>query len=362
MSTDPKISVADQAKKTMNENSVWALISELSSKKGITEIAFNSPQSIFVEREGQFIQLNVSVTKTEMYQFIKDVADYNKKKCDEHNPVMDGNLPDGSRVNVIVEPFSAGSPAITIRRYLKSLKSLESAGQMFGLDSFWVQFLRAAVVSRANFVVCGGTGAGKTTLMNMLLAEIPNTERLVTIEDTLELDIPQSNLIRLEAKSVIKNGDKSSLTMRELVKNALRMRPDRIIIGEVRGGEFFDLMQAMNTGHDGSMCSIHANTPTECLGRMESLYMMSDIEMPLMIVKKQIASAINFIVQIGRDRNGHRRVVAISEITGMEGTNILMQQLAKFEDGIFHRTGIVPKIINNLHEKGGLPLDFFSRS
>ncbi len=361
MPTDPKKSIDEYGPKMTKENGLWNLINDLSNKKGITEIAFNSPRSIFVEREGQFIQLNVSVTKSEMYQFIKEVADFNQKICDEHHPIMDGNLPDGSRVNIIVEPFSAGSPAITIRRYLKTFKSLDTAGKLFGLEAFWVQFLRAVVVSRANIVVSGGTGSGKTTLMNMLLAEIPSTERLVTIEDTLELDIPQSNCIRLEAKTVIGGGEKSTLTMRELIKNSLRMRPDRIIIGEVRGGEFFDLMEAMNTGHDGSMCSIHANSPSECLNRMENLYMMSDIELPMIVVKKQIATAINFIVQIGRDRSGQRRVTSIAEITGIEGTNILMQHLAKYEDGVLVSTGIAPKIMSNLNQKGDLPLDFFSR-
>jgi pilus assembly protein CpaF len=342
-------------------NSVWSLIQDLSNKKGITEIAINSPKQVFVEREGKFIQLNVQLSKHDMYGFIKDVSNYNKKICDADHPILDGNLPDGSRINAIIEPFVAGAPAITIRKYIKTIQSFDTSPGIFGLYAKWIEFFKAAVASRLNIIVSGGTGVGKTTFLNLLLQEIGHEERIVTIEDTLELSFKLPNMVRLEAAKKAQ-ASTQNVTIRDLVKNALRMRPDRIIIGEVRGGELFDLFQAMNTGHDGSMSSVHASSTAECLSRMETLFLLSGQEMPIHVVRKQMASAVDIIIQVARNREGRRVITQITEVTGMEGENILIQTLAEYnpEDGGLKSNGLASANMNKLHTEAGLPKDFFS--
>ncbi len=344
-----------------NTNSVWNLINELSTKKGITEIVINNPRTVFVEREGKFIQLNVNLTKSDMYGFINEVAAYNKKECNAETPIIDGSLPDGSRFNAIIEPFAHASPAITIRRYLKRIQNFDQSPDVFGLTPFWVNFLKAAVHARLNIVVSGGTGVGKTTLLNLLLNEIPHEERLVTIEDTLELSFAHPNIVRLEAgyKNLL---SQLKVSARDLVKNSLRMRPDRIIIGETRGGELFDLLQAMNTGHDGSMTSIHSSSTGECFSRMETLYMMAGFDVPYHVVRRQIASAVDLVVQIARNRNGQRIVSHIAEVSGMEGNVIGSQTIAHNPEGQVISTGLPSLHIKKLHEHGELPLDYFSNA
>lgn len=342
-----------------NANTVWNLINELSTKKGITEIVINNPRTVFVEREGKFIQLNVNLTKSDMYSFINEVAAYNKKECNSDMPIIDGTLPDGSRFNAVIEPFANTSPAITIRRYLKRIQNFDQSPEIFGLSPYWINFLRAAVHARLNIVVSGGTGVGKTTMLNLLLNEIPHEERLVTIEDTLELSFPHINIVRMEAgfKNLM---SQVKVSARDLVKNSLRMRPDRIIIGETRGGELFDLLQAMNTGHDGSMTSIHSSSTGECFSRMETLYLMAGFEVPYHVVRRQIASAVDLIIQISRSRNGQRIVSHIAEVAGMEGDVIQSQTIAHNPEGMLVSTGLPSLHIKKLHEHGGLPLDFFS--
>ncbi|MBT3583266.1 MAG: CpaF family protein [Halobacteriovoraceae bacterium] len=342
------------------ENSVWALINDLGTKKGITEIVINNPKTVFVERAGQFIQLNVSLTKADIQKFSIELATFNKKRFDIENPILDGNLPDGSRVNIINEPFSNGCPAITIRKYLKDIKKFETSPGIFGLTDKWVEFFLAAVSARLNIIVSGGTGVGKTTFMNLLLGELSPAERVITIEDTLELTINMPNSVRLEARGGSSSLDKEkSLNIRDLVKNTLRMRPDRIIVGEIRGGELFDLLQAMNTGHDGSMASIHASSPAECLSRMETLYLLSGFDVPFHVVRRQIASAVDLIIQVGRNREGKRVITHVGELTGVEGNTILMQQLAELEGDVLKGAGISSKNMDKLHHNGGLPKDFF---
>ena len=340
-------------------NSVWKLLNELNSKKGITEIVINDPKRVFVERSGQFIQLNVALSKKDLYEFSHDLAEHNSRVFDKDNPILDGNLPDGSRVNIIAEPFALGAPAITIRKYLKFIKSFDDNPEVFGLDDDWVEFLKAVISSRMNLIVSGGTGVGKTTFMNLLLNELSQAERIITIEDTIELSLNVPNVVRLEAGN--RGSEMAQVSLRDLVKNTLRMRPDRIIIGEVRGGELFDLLQAMNTGHDGSMSSVHANSPGECLSRMENLFLMAGYDVPNQVVRKQMAQGIDFILQLGRDRDGSRVINQIMEITGMEGNNILSHIIAKREDGRLVRTGITPKNMERLNHMGGLPLNFFNQ-
>lgn len=341
------------------KNSVWQLLQDLSTKSGITEIVINSPRVVFVEREGRFIQLNVQLTKNDIMHFVDEVASMNKKICNSESPILDGNLPDGSRINIIVEPFSKGCPAITIRKYLRHIKSFDSTTNIFSLSPRWIEFLKALVYSRCNIIVSGGTGVGKTTFMNLLLNEIPHAERVVTIEDTLELSFSLPNLVRLEARGTLE-GKGAGLTVRDLVKNTLRMRPDRIVIGETRGGELFDLLQAMNTGHEGSMSTIHANSTAECLGRFETLFMLAGYDVPYHVVRRQISSAVDFIIQLSRDREGNRIVSKISEVTGVERDQILLQDIATWEDERLISTGITAKRMQKIHRHGGLPIDFFN--
>lgn len=340
------------------QNSVWQLIKDLETKKGITEVVINGPSTVFVERAGQFIQLNVKLTKKDMYEFIDEVARFNKRACNQDSPILDGNLPDGSRINAIIEPFSSGAPAISIRKYLKNVSSFDIDANIFGLGPKWVQFMKAIVSSKMNLLISGGTGVGKTTFMNLLLSEIAASERVVTIEDTLELSLNRPNVVRLEAG--VRVGSSANLTTRDLVKNTLRMRPDRVIIGEVRGGELFDLMQAMNTGHDGSMTSIHASSPGECFQRVETLYMMAGFEIPIPVIRRQLVSAVDFVIQVTRDREGNRIIGEIREITGMEGDSITSQVIARFEEGKLNSTGLSPQRMDRLHRLGGLPMGFFS--
>ncbi len=339
-------------------NSIWNLINDLSKKNGITEILINGPKSVFVEKGGQFIQINANLPDADIKQFIKEVADMNQKTCDGDNPILDGNLPDGSRINIINEPFVSGSAAISIRKYLKSIASFETNQNIFGLTPHWIDFLKAIVHSRLNVVVSGGTGVGKTTFLNLMINEISKAERVIAIEDTPELTINMPNVVRLEsgAKALM---SKSALSTRDLVKNTLRMRPDRIIIGETRGGELFDLLQAMNTGHDGSMTSVHASSAAECLSRMETLFLLAGFEIPMTVVRKQMASAIQFIIQLGRDKEGNRIISEIIEVCGMEGPTMLIQTIARREDGFLVFDGIAPKTMDKLNAHGGLPMNFF---
>jgi len=339
-------------------NAIWNLINDLNKKSGITEILINDPKNVFVEKAGQFIQLNANLPAADINSFIQEVAVMNQKICDKDNPIFDGNLPDGSRINIINVPFVMGSPAISIRKYLKFISNFESSPNIFGLTPKWIEFLKAIVAAKLNIIVSGGTGVGKTTFLNLLINEIPKTQRLITIEDTLELSINLPNVVRLEsgAKALY---SKSNLSTRDLVKNTLRMRPDRIIIGETRGGELFDLLQAMNTGHEGSMTSVHSNSGGECLSRLESLFLLSGFDIPLIVVRKQLTTAINFIIQLGRDKEGQRVITEIIEVCGMEGPVILTQPIAQREDDQLIFKGIAPKSFEQLNSSGNLPINFF---
>lgn len=339
-------------------NSVWNLLNDLRKKNGITEILINGPKSVFVEKGGEFIQLNTNIPSEDIKHFIKEVAELNHKYCDNDNPILDGNLPDGSRINIINEPFVNGGPAISIRKYLKFISSFENNPELFGLGPRWITLMKAIVSSRLNVVVSGGTGVGKTTFLNLMINEISTHERVIAIEDTPELTINIPNVVRLESGAKVLQS-KTTLTTRDLVKNSLRMRPDRIIIGETRGGELFDLLQAMNTGHDGSLTTVHASSGGECLSRMETLFLLSGMEIPLNVVRRQMSSAIQFIIQLGRDKEGHRVISEIIEICGMEGNTILIQQIAAREEGFLMFKGIAPKNLEKLHRAGGLPINFF---
>lgn len=338
-------------------NGVWKLLDSLSQKNAVSEIIINNTDNIYVEMSGELIRLNQSVSVADIKEFIQDVAKYNKTTFNAQSPIIDGNLPDSSRINVISSEYTKSAPAITIRKYLRNIKTFDQSPNIFGLNEKMVTFFKTLVLAKANILISGGTGNGKTTFLNLLLQEVTQVERVITIEDTKELAFDLPNTVSLIAK---KSLDKKIhfLTITDLLRNTLRMRPDRIIIGEVRGAEAYDLLQAMNTGHEGSMCTIHSNSPVESLSRLESLFLLTGHDVPLMAIRQQISTAIDFIVQLGKDKNGNRLVTHVTELTGMEGDKILRQDIMSMTDGKLNFTGIVPAQIKKLL-KNGLKSDFF---
>lgn len=340
----------------MVKNTISDLMEELSKKAGISEVIINRPDNVYVEKDGELIRLDLTVKDPEIEAFCQEIAKFNRKEFSSEFPVMDGNLPDGSRVNFIHKDYTGSSHAITIRRYLKNIKAFDSSPGIFGLSEQWVSFLKLLVKARVNLLVSGGTGVGKTTFLNLLMQEIPPKERIITIEDTRELQFSLSNVVRLEARPAL--GENKGLSIRELIKNTLRMRPDRIIVGEVRGGEVFDLLQAMNTGHEGSMTSVHSNSPGECLLRLENLFLLSGYDIPIKPLRYQISTAVDFIIQIRRDKQGQRIVSHITELSNMEGDKILMQDIGVHKNGELRFTGLVPACFERL-QKAGLPKEFF---
>jgi pilus assembly protein CpaF len=338
------------------KNKVLELLEEISKKSGITEVIINKTDNVYVEKDGELIRLDVKFSDEEIEDYCQMLAKHNRKDFNPLNPLMDGNLPDGSRVNLIHKDYTGASHAITIRRYMKNIKTFDGSPGIFGLPANMAHFLKILIRSRLNIVVAGGTGVGKTTFLNLLLQEIPPKERIITIEDTRELQFNLPNVVRLEARPG--RGEDKGLTIRDLLKNTLRMRPDRIIVGECRGGEVFDLLQAMNTGHEGSMTSIHANSPGEALMRLENLYMLSGYDLPIRALRYQISTAVDFVIQIRRDKNGNRVIHQITEISNMEGDRILMQDIAIQKNGELKFTGLVPACFERL-QKAGLAKDFF---
>lgn len=340
----------------MAKNGINELIDELAKKAGISELIINKNDNIYVEKDGEMIRIDAKFSDAEIDEFCDGLAQYNRKEFNQQSPILDGNLPDGSRVNLIHKDYTNSTHAITIRRYQKNIKTFDATPGIFGLNKQWTDFLKLLVRARMNIVVAGGTGVGKTTFLNLLLQEMTPKERIITIEDTRELQFNLPNVVRLEARPAV--ADMKGLAIRDLLKNTLRMRPDRIIVGEVRGGEVFDLLQAMNTGHEGSMTSVHANSPGECLLRLENLYLLSGHDLPLKALRYQISTALDFIIQIRRDKNGQRIVHQISEVANMEGDKILMQDVGAWKNGEFRFTGLVPSCVARL-QKAGLPKDFF---
>lgn len=292
------------------------------------------------------------------------------RRVDESSPMVDARLLDGSRVNVIIPPLSLIGPCLTIRKFSRDVLTVDKMIEFGSFDERMAQFLEACVRGRLNIVVSGGTGSGKTTLLNVLSSYVPESERIVTLEDSAELQLHQDNLVTLETRPANIEGE-GEISMRDLVRNALRMRPDRIIVGEVRTGEALDMLQAMNTGHDGSMTTAHANSARDLLSRLETMVLMSGMELPLRAIRSQIASAVDIVVQIARMRDGSRKIINISEITGMEGDIITMQDLFRFEQqgidsdgrlrGEFVTTGLRPMCSEKLELNGiHLPIDLFS--
>ena len=337
----------------------------------VSEVMVNGPDSIYIERSGHLIKTETRFRNAEHLMHIIDrIVSAVGRRVDESSPMVDARLLDGSRVNVIIPPLSLIGPCLTIRKFSRDVLTVDKMIEFGSFDERMAQFLEACVRGRLNIVVSGGTGSGKTTLLNVLSSYVPESERIVTLEDSAELQLHQDNLVTLETRPANIEGE-GEISMRDLVRNALRMRPDRIIVGEVRTGEALDMLQAMNTGHDGSMTTAHANSARDLLSRLETMVLMSGMELPLRAIRSQIASAVDIVVQIARMRDGSRKIINISEVTGMEGDIITMQDLFRFEQqgidsdgrlrGEFVSEGLRPLCSEKLELNGiHLPMELFS--
>jgi pilus assembly protein CpaF len=337
----------------------------------VSDILVNGPRNIYVERNGKLTKTNVIFKDNQhLKNIIERIVAKVGRRIDETSPMVDARLADGSRVNAVIPPLALDGPSLSIRKFKQDAGSLTSLLKWGALTTEIAEILSLAVNSKLNIVISGGTGAGKTTLLNSLSAKIPNDERIITIEDSAELALQQEHVVRLETRPKNIEGT-GEINARDLVINALRMRPDRIIIGECRGSEALDMLQAMNTGHDGSLTTLHANTSRDALSRLETMSMYSGIELPEKNIKSQIASAINLIIQVNRLQDGSRKITSVSEITGMEGTIISMQEIFKFEQtgyqnlkviGKHVSTGIRPHFIERIRERNiEVPLDYFTK-
>ncbi|MGZ4898365.1 MAG: CpaF family protein [Candidatus Angelobacter sp.] len=339
----------------------------------INDILVNTYKHVYVERAGIIEKTSVTFKDdAHLMHIIDKIVSGVGRRVDESSPMVDARLPDGSRVNVIIPPLAVDGPALSIRRFGIVPLDAEDLLANRTLTPQMLDILQGAVKARLNIVISGGTGSGKTTLLNVLSESIPAAERIVSVEDSAELQLKQAHVVRLETRPPNVEG-KGAVRQRELVINCLRMRPDRIIVGEVRGEEALDMLQAMNTGHDGSLTTVHANSPRDALARIETMALMANLNMPEIAVRQQIASAISIIVQIARLSDGSRRITHITEITGMNEDIVSMQDIFLFEKrgvgltgkvlGRFHSTGVVPKFAEKLKASGiSIPLNIFEHS
>ena len=344
----------------------------LLKEEGVADIMINGPKSVFLEKNGRIIKSDVTFRDNDhLLQILDRIVSRVGRRIDETSPMVDARLPDGSRLNAIIPPLALDGPSLTIRRFGSNPLTLEDLLKFGTFTPEMVMFLEGAMKARLNIIISGGTGSGKTTLLNTLSSFISNDNRIITIEDAAEIQLQQEHVLRLETRPPNIEG-KGKVTATDLVKNALRMRPDRIIIGECRGGEALDMLQAMNTGHDGSMTTVHANNPRDAISRIETLVNMSGCDLPLSAVRKQVASAVHLIIQVNRLQGGPRKVTYITEVVGMEGDTIVMQEIFKFQqDGIgengkafghFESTGVRPKCIEHMETSGvRLPNGLFAQ-
>jgi pilus assembly protein CpaF len=329
-------------------------IEPLLKDNSINEIMVNGPRMVYIERHGRIEKTNVQFQNDEhVMRVIDRIVAPLGRRIDESSPYVDARLPDGSRVNAIIPPLSLNGPVITIRKFSKDPFTVDDLIRFGTMTPEMAMFIKACVEARLNIIVAGGTGSGKTTSLNVLSSFIPNDERIVTIENAAELQLRQEHVITLESRPANIEG-RGEITIRDLVINCLRMRPDRIVVGEVRGGEALDMLQAMNTGHDGSLTTLHANSPRDTLSRLETMVLMAGMELPVRAIREQVASAVDLIVQQERLKDGSRKIVSVSEVQGMEGDVIVMQDVFVFEQtgveggkivGRMKPTGIRPKFI-----------------
>jgi pilus assembly protein CpaF len=327
-------------------------IQPLLDRDDISEVMVNGPDQVYIEQKGKLTLTKIKfVNDMQVLQVIERIVAPLGRRIDESSPMVDARLPDGSRVNAIIPPLSLIGPCLTIRKFRKDPLKIDDLTRYGSLSPEFAQFMRACVIGKLNIIVSGGTGSGKTTMLNVLSSFIPADDRVVTIEDAAELQLQQPHVVRLEKRPANVEG-KGEITIRDLMVNSLRMRPDRIVVGEVRGGEALDMLQAMNTGHDGSLTTIHANTARDALNRIETLVLMAGLELPLRAIRQQIAAAVDMIIQIQRMRDGSRRVIQCAEVLGMEGDTIVMQDIFAFEQTGIRDDG---KILGELRPTGLRP-------
>ncbi len=328
----------------------------------VTEVMVNGIDHVYVEMSGKVVLTGIKFESEEqLLNVIQFIVRSVGRRIDERTPMADARLADGSRVNAVIRPLAIDGPLLTIRKFARDPFQVEDLIRFGSCTESAFGFLKAAVLAKANIIVSGGTGTGKTTFLNVLSGFIPPEDRIVTIEDAAELQLHQEHVCRMETRPKDINGE-NEVSIQRLVINSLRMRPERIVVGECRGGEALDMLQAMNTGHDGSMTTIHANSSRDALARLETLVLMSGIELPVKAIRQQVASAINIFCQLSRLRDGSRRVTSINEVTGMEGDIITMQEIFVFESegsgkdgkihGQFKPTGIRPKILDRMFAMG----------
>jgi len=340
-------------RQALDELTGYGPIQPLLEDPEISEVMVNGSKHIYIEKKGKLIKTNITFEDDNAVMKVIDrIILPLGRRVDQDSPCVDARLPDGSRVNAIVPPVSIDGPTITIRRFERGRLSINQLIELGSITAHMAELVRACVIARLNIIISGGTGSGKTTLLNVLSSYIPEEERIVTIEDAAELRLQQDHIVRLETKPANVEGA-GAVVIRDLVRNALRMRPDRIVVGEVRGGEALDMLQAMNTGHDGSLTTLHANSPRDALSRLETMCMMSGMDMPLKVIRTQIASAVDLIIQISRLKDGTRKVTAITEVAGMEGDTIVLTDVFKFEQTGIGQDGTV---IGELKPTGIRPL------
>jgi pilus assembly protein CpaF len=328
----------------------------------ITEVMVNGAQNVYAERGGKLVKTDVEFKdNNHILQVIDRIVSPLGRLIDSDHPTVDARLPDGSRVNAVIPPVAIDGPSITIRKFSRDKLGMVQLIDFGSITETMAELLQACVLTRLNIIVSGGTGSGKTTLLNILSSYIPEDERIVTIEDAAELQLQQEHVVRLETKPPNPEG-LGGVVVRDLVRNSLRMRPDRIVVGEVRGGEALDMLQAMNTGHDGSLTTLHANNPRDAISRLETMSMMSGLDLPIIVIREQIASAVDLVVQQTRLRDGTRKVTQITEVAGMEGDRVVLTDIFKFEQtgisedgkviGELKPTGIRPMFSNRMESAG----------
>jgi pilus assembly protein CpaF len=338
-------------------------IDKLLKEEAVTEVMVNGPDTVYVERGGQIEKDPATFVDAEhLRRIIDKIVSEVGRRIDESTPMVDARLPDGSRVNAVIHPLAVGGPYLTIRKFSKDPLQVDDLIRFGSINAHAARFLQACIVGKLNVIVSGGTGTGKTTMLNVLSSFIPPDERIITIEDAKELQLHQEHVLSLEARPPNIEG-RGEVTIRDLVKNSLRMRPDRIVIGECRSGEALDMLQAMNTGHDGSLTTLHANSPRDALARLETLVLMAGFDLPVRAIREQVSSAVDLIVQLTRLRDGSRRVTHIAEVQGMEGDVITLQDIFLFDFGMgvdehgrfrghLKATGVRPKFTEKLADLG----------
>jgi len=373
-SLQPKLSAPDQelvAQDVLNELFGFGPIQPLLDDPTITEIMVNRADRIYVERKGKPMRTDIVFDDdAHVRRIIDRIIQPLGRRLDVNTPLVDARLPDGSRVNAVIPPVAIAGPCLTIRKFSKARMTLDDLVGFGSLTPAIAEFLRGCVIARMNMIVTGGTGSGKTTLLNALSGCIPADERIVTIEDAAELKLAQDHVITLEAKKPNPDGT-GEVTIRELVRNALRMRPERIVVGECRGGETLDMLQAMNTGHDGSLTTLHANSPRDALSRIETMSLMAGIDFPIRVIREQIGSAVQLVIHQSRLRDGSRKITHVTEIAGMEGEKLVLQELFRFKEegvgpdgkikGSLYATGLRAHVMPKLEAVGiRLPVEMFS--